>query len=124
MSARIIAGSRFERFPCFILITVRCLLIPHKMSCISLGVQYRRLKTTALKRIPIAILFAGHEGDLDTERKALLLIGHLNLALCYLKLQDHVESRDQCDKALKLDPSSEKGLFRRLVTKHKNVCLQ
>jgi hypothetical protein len=82
------------------------------------------LKTTALKRIPIAILFAGFEGDLDTERKALLLSGHLNLALCYLKLQDHVESRDQCDKALKLDPSSEKGFFRRLVTKQKNVCLQ
>jgi hypothetical protein len=72
-----------------------------------------------VRSIPIAISFAGFEGDLDTERKALLLVGHLNLALCYLKLQEHVESRDQCDKALKLDPSSEKGLFRRLVTKHK-----
>jgi hypothetical protein len=67
----------------------------------------------------MSILFAGFEGDLDTERKALLLVGHLNLALCHLKLQEHVESRDQCDKALKLDPSNEKGLFRRLVTKHK-----
>jgi hypothetical protein len=71
------------------------------------------------KSIPIAISFAGFEGDLDAERKALLLVGHLNLALCHLKLQEHIESRDQCDKALKLDPSSEKGLFRRLVTKHK-----
>ncbi|PNF36127.1 hypothetical protein B7P43_G10963 [Cryptotermes secundus] len=56
---------------------------------------------------------SGFEGDLDAERKALLLVGHLNLALCHLKLLEHVEARDQCDKALKLDPSSEKGLFRR-----------
>jgi Tfp pilus assembly protein PilF len=66
-------------------------------------------------------LFTGFEGDLDTERKALLVVGHLNLALCYLKLQEHIEARDQCDKALKLNPTSEKGLFRRLVMKH-NVC--
>ncbi|GFG28965.1 hypothetical protein Cfor_02299, partial [Coptotermes formosanus] len=56
---------------------------------------------------------SGFEGDLDTERKALLVVGHLNLALCYLKLQEHIEARDQCDKALKLNPTSEKGLFRR-----------
>jgi hypothetical protein len=70
-----------------------------------------------VRSIPIAISFAGFEGDLDTARKALLLVGHLNLALCYLKLEEHVASRDQCNEALKLDPSSEKGLFRRLVTK-------
>jgi hypothetical protein len=87
------------------------------------GVRYPRFKTIALKSIPIAILFAGFEGDLDTERKALLLVGYLNLALCDLKLQKHVESRDQCDKALKLDPSSEKGLFRRLVTEHNKSVL-
>jgi Tfp pilus assembly protein PilF len=63
------------------------------------------------------ILFTGFEGDLDTERKALLAVGHLNLALCHLKLQEYIEARDQCDKALKLNPTSEKGLFRRLVTK-------
>ncbi|KDR19080.1 FK506-binding protein 4 [Zootermopsis nevadensis] len=56
---------------------------------------------------------SGFQGDLDTERKALLVVGYLNLALCHLKLQDHVEARDQCDEALKLEPSSEKGLFRR-----------
>lgn len=71
----------------------------------------------ALKMYKKAVRFvefgSGFEGDLDTERKALLLVGHLNLALCHLKLQEHVESRDQCDKALKLDPTSEKGLFRR-----------
>jgi len=61
----------------------------------------------------IMILFAGFEGDLDTERKSLLVMGHLNLALCHLKLQEYIETRDQCDKALKLNPDSEKGLFRR-----------
>jgi FK506-binding protein 4/5 len=66
-----------------------------------------------LRTIPVVILLAGFEGDLDTERKALLVVGHLNLALCHLKLQEHVEARDQCNKALKLNPSSEKGLFRR-----------
>jgi Tfp pilus assembly protein PilF len=69
----------------------------------------------SLRTVPIVILCAGFQGDLDTERKTLLLVGYLNLALCHLKLQDHVEARDQCNKALKLDPSSEKGLFRRLV---------
>lgn len=63
------------------------------------------------------ILFTGFEGDLDTERKSLLVVGHLNLALCHLKLQEFIETRDQCDKALKLNPDSEKGLFRRLVSK-------
>jgi hypothetical protein len=67
------------------------------------------------------ILFTGFEGDLETERKALLVVGHLNLALCHLKLQEHIEARDQCDKALTLNPTSEKGLFRRLVMKH-NIC--
>jgi len=64
------------------------------------------------------VLFAGFEGDLDAERKSLLVVGHLNLALCHLKLQEYIETRDQCDKALKLNPDSEKGLFRRLVSKH------
>jgi tetratricopeptide (TPR) repeat protein len=48
----------------------------------------------------------------------LVAVGHLNLALCHLKLQEYIEARDQCDKALQLNPTSEKGLFRRSVTKH------
>ncbi|PSN54651.1 Peptidyl-prolyl cis-trans isomerase FKBP4 [Blattella germanica] len=55
----------------------------------------------------------GFEGEQDEQRKALLLVGHLNLALCHLRLQEHVDARDQCNKALELNPSSEKGLFRR-----------
>lgn len=71
----------------------------------------------ALKMYKKAVSFvdcdSGFEGDLETERKALLVVGHLNLALCHLKLQEHIEARDQCDKALTLNPTSEKGLFRR-----------
>lgn len=51
----------------------------------------------------------GKEG----ERGNLVLIAHLNAAACYLKLQEHLKARDQCDKALDIDPKSEKGLFRR-----------
>ena len=54
--------------------------------------------------------------DDEKERKPLLLSGYLNVALCYLKMGEHVDAREQCNKALELDPTSEKGLFRRYVT--------
>ncbi|KAK2147711.1 hypothetical protein LSH36_540g01046, partial [Paralvinella palmiformis] len=53
------------------------------------------------------------EGEEKEKCNSLLLAGHLNLAMCCLKLgQDH-DAMDHCDKALELDPKSEKGLFRR-----------
>ncbi|XP_047003938.1 peptidyl-prolyl cis-trans isomerase FKBP4-like isoform X1 [Schistocerca americana] len=55
----------------------------------------------------------GFEEEKEPERKSLLLAGHLNLAMCYLKLEEHFEAREQCNKALEVQPSSEKGLFRR-----------
>nr|QBH73881.1 fk506-binding protein [Brunneria borealis] len=55
----------------------------------------------------------GFEGENEKDRKSLLLSGYLNLALCYLKLSEHVEAREHCDKALGIEPKSEKGLFRR-----------
>jgi len=52
--------------------------------------------------------------DDEAERcKSLVLAGHLNLAMCYLKLSENVDARRSCDEALSLDPNSEKGLFRR-----------
>ncbi|CAF4577365.1 unnamed protein product [Rotaria sp. Silwood1] len=36
-----------------------------------------------------------------------------NIALCYLKLNDHTECIRACEKALELDPKNEKCLFRR-----------
>ncbi|XP_066999515.1 FK506-binding protein 59 isoform X2 [Anabrus simplex] len=56
---------------------------------------------------------SGFEGEKEEERKALLLAGHLNLAMCYLKLDQFLEARNECDNALKLDPYNIKGLFRR-----------
>nr|CAD7425145.1 unnamed protein product [Timema monikensis] len=71
----------------------------------------------ALKMYKKIITFLEHElgfeGEKNDERKALLLAAHLNLAMCYLKLTENLEARDQCDKALELDPNNIKGLFRR-----------
>lgn len=53
------------------------------------------------------------EGDLKIERNNLILSAHLNLALCYLKLDHNVEAKDSCNEALKLSPQNEKALFRR-----------
>lgn len=54
-----------------------------------------------------------YEGDKAEKRKALLLAVFLNLAMCHLKQGEDLEACAQCDKALELDPSNEKGLFRR-----------
>ncbi|XP_050040551.1 peptidyl-prolyl cis-trans isomerase FKBP4 [Dermacentor andersoni] len=58
-----------------------------------------------------------HEDNLKEEpkdrRHALLLATQLNLALCYNKLNDSLEAIRACDKALELDPRSEKAFFRR-----------
>ncbi|KAF3426350.1 hypothetical protein E2986_06491 [Frieseomelitta varia] len=53
------------------------------------------------------------EGDLKTQRNDLMLSAHLNLALCYLKMDQNVEAKDSCNEALKLSPQNEKALFRR-----------
>jgi len=51
--------------------------------------------------------------ELKKERDSLMLVGHLNLAACYLKLNDCKGAKDQCDKALEFDPKNVKALFRR-----------
>eukprot|EP00062_Callorhinchus_milii_P016157 gi/632967164/ref/XP_007899824.1/ PREDICTED: peptidyl-prolyl cis-trans isomerase FKBP5-like [Callorhinchus milii] len=45
--------------------------------------------------------------------RALLLPGHLNMAMCYLKLNEHLKAVESCNKALEMDGSNEKGLYRR-----------
>ncbi|KAL4660211.1 peptidyl-prolyl cis-trans isomerase FKBP4 [Arapaima gigas] len=58
-----------------------------------------------------------HETSLQEEDKqkaqALKLAAHLNLAMCYLKLQEQSQALENCNKALELDATNEKALFRR-----------
>jgi len=51
--------------------------------------------------------------SLKEERNSILIATHLNLALCYLKTNEPHLARDECTKALELDPQNEKALFRR-----------
>ncbi|XP_035520774.1 peptidyl-prolyl cis-trans isomerase FKBP4 [Morone saxatilis] len=70
------------------------------------SVQYKRI-----------VSWLEHESGLSEEdekkARALRLAAHLNLAMCYLKLQEPNQALESCDKALELDASSEKALFRR-----------
>lgn len=70
------------------------------------SVQYKRI-----------IAWLEHESNLKGEdedkAKALRLAAHLNLAMCYLKLHEHSQALENCDKALELDANNEKALFRR-----------
>jgi len=47
------------------------------------------------------------------KKNALLLAGYLNLAACYLKLENYPEVIQNCEKALEIDPKNSKGLFRK-----------
>uniref|UniRef100_A0A6I8SUI7 peptidylprolyl isomerase n=1 Tax=Xenopus tropicalis TaxID=8364 RepID=A0A6I8SUI7_XENTR len=75
--------------------------------------RYRQA-TIQYKKI---IQWLEHESGLskeeDAKAKSLILAASLNLAACYLKLGEHRAALDHCNKALELDPSNEKGLFRR-----------
>ncbi|KAE8296352.1 Peptidyl-prolyl cis-trans isomerase FKBP4 [Larimichthys crocea] len=70
------------------------------------SVQYKRI-----------VSWLEHESGLSEEdekkAKALRLAAHLNLAMCYLKLQEPNQALESCDKALELDASNEKALFRK-----------
>jgi len=56
---------------------------------------------------------SGFVDDGEKERKALLVSNHLNCALCHNKLGEYTEAKEQCNKVLELEPTNEKGLFRR-----------
>ncbi|TRY55055.1 hypothetical protein DNTS_020783 [Danionella cerebrum] len=45
--------------------------------------------------------------------QALLLVAHLNLALCYLRLREYSQTVENCNKVMELDPENEKALYRR-----------
>lgn len=46
-------------------------------------------------------------------RDPLLLVGHLNLAACHLRLNNNFKCMKECEKALQIDKKSVKALFRR-----------
>ncbi|XP_029010304.1 peptidyl-prolyl cis-trans isomerase FKBP4 isoform X2 [Betta splendens] len=70
------------------------------------SVQYKRI-----------VSWLEHESGLSEEdekkAKALRLAAYLNLAMCFLKLQEPNQALENCDKALEIDASNEKALFRR-----------
>lgn len=47
------------------------------------------------------------------ERDNIALATHLNLALCHLKIENYLSAKDECTKALSIDPKNEKAYFRR-----------
>ncbi|RZC35152.1 FKBP C, Metallophos, and/or TPR 11 domain containing protein [Asbolus verrucosus] len=51
--------------------------------------------------------------EFDKEIESLNLAAHLNLSLCYLKLNDNFEAKAAATAALKIDPDNVKALFRR-----------
>lgn len=70
------------------------------------SVQYKRI-----------VSWLEHESGLSAEdekkAKVLQLAAHLNLAMCFLKLQEPNQALENCDKALEMDAANEKALFRR-----------
>ncbi|KAI1882535.1 hypothetical protein AGOR_G00251750 [Albula goreensis] len=56
---------------------------------------------------------SGLQGEEEQKARALRLAAHLNLAMCYLKMHEQSQALESCDKALELDDSNEKALFRR-----------
>lgn len=83
------------------------------------GIQYYKmgLYRVALKQFKWIVTCLENEpgADPDTRetREALLLSGYLNIALCQQKLENHADVAKACSKALAIDPSNEKALFRR-----------
>ncbi|XP_077558971.1 FK506-binding protein 59kD [Haemaphysalis longicornis] len=71
----------------------------------------------ALAKYRRAVGLVEHEDNLQGEQKerrdAVMLALQLNMALCHLKMDDPIEAIRACDKALDIDPRSEKGFFRR-----------
>ncbi|XP_076326507.1 peptidyl-prolyl cis-trans isomerase FKBP4-like [Tachypleus tridentatus] len=71
----------------------------------------------AIKQYKKIVSFLEFEKYDEEERKkqceTLLLAAHLNLAMCYLKVDNNKEAISSCDKALEKDPNNVKGFFRR-----------
>jgi len=74
-----------------------------------------KLAIRQYKRIDRYIGSLNVNDDINLKRKKfdLLLTGHLNLALCYIKIEEFSNAIKQCDSALSINAKSQKGLYRR-----------
>ncbi|XP_059834117.1 peptidyl-prolyl cis-trans isomerase FKBP4 isoform X1 [Hypanus sabinus] len=54
----------------------------------------------------------GLSEELLKQSNALRLAAHLNLAMCYIKMDESLQAVENCEKALQLDANNEKALFR------------
>ncbi|KAK9500139.1 hypothetical protein O3M35_001456 [Rhynocoris fuscipes] len=83
------------------------------------GTQYFKNEKfeTAVKLYKKALEFidsdAGFEDELLSDRSAVLLALHLNIAMSHLKLKNFTDAKNSCDTALEMDPNNLKALFRR-----------
>ncbi|XP_078041970.1 FK506-binding protein 59kD isoform X2 [Augochlora pura] len=71
------------------------------------------LATKMYEKVVSLLEYKNDYKNLEEKRDKLILSAHLNLALCYLKLDQNVEAKDQCNKALELSMGNEKALYRR-----------
>ncbi|XP_054475688.1 peptidyl-prolyl cis-trans isomerase FKBP4 [Anoplopoma fimbria] len=70
------------------------------------SVQYKRIVSWLENE-------SGLSEEDEKNAKALRLAAQLNLAMCFLKLQEASQALESCNKALELDACNEKALFRR-----------
>lgn len=61
----------------------------------------------------LSFFFKNEDDELDAKRVEILISAHLNLALCYLKVDENLEAKNSCDKVLEMRDDNEKALFRR-----------
>ncbi|GJQ77441.1 FKBP59 [Trypoxylus dichotomus] len=71
------------------------------------------LATKMYKKVQSFLDFDKGEDPYSEDRRALILSSNLNLALCYLKLDEPFEAKNSATSALEIDPKNEKALFRR-----------
>ncbi|XP_078272897.1 peptidyl-prolyl cis-trans isomerase FKBP4-like [Rhinoraja longicauda] len=55
---------------------------------------------------------SGLAEELLKQSNVLRLAAHLNLAMCYIKMDENLQAVENCEKALELDANNEKALFR------------
>lgn len=93
--------------------------IEQAKTCKERGTQFLKAEKykLAVKQYKKIIHLLEYDAGLDDEKKAesqsVLLAGHLNLSMVYLKLKDYSSVLEHATKAVGMDPNSVKAFFRR-----------